>query len=49
MLKRLVLAAILALQFAAVCSVASADLPWPKCYPCPGDPGTQQADSTSVR
>lgn len=37
MLKRLVLAAILALQFAAVTSIATADMPWPKCYPCPGD------------
>ncbi len=37
MLKKIVFAAILALQFAAVTSVASADLPWPICGPCPGD------------
>ncbi len=37
MIKKLVFAAFLALQFAAVCSVATADLPWPQCMPCPGD------------
>lgn len=35
MLKKLVLVAFLALQLAAVCGVASADLPWPTCGPCP--------------
>jgi hypothetical protein len=39
MTKRLVLAAILALQFAVVCGVASADMPWPRCGPCPADDG----------
>jgi hypothetical protein len=39
MLKRIVLIALLALQTVAVTSVASADLPWPQCYPCPGLPG----------
>jgi hypothetical protein len=37
MIRRFVLIAILALQAAAVTSVANADLPWPTCYPCPGD------------
>ena len=37
MLKKLALLAILAIQFAAVCGVASADLPWPDCWPCPID------------
>lgn len=47
MLKRLVLLAILALQTAAVCNIASADLPWPICYPCPGD--TQGPKPPNVR
>ncbi len=37
MLKKIVFAAILALQFAAVTSVATAEGPWPTCGPCPGD------------
>jgi hypothetical protein len=37
MIKKIVFATILALQFAAVCSVATADLPWPTCAPCPAD------------
>ena len=47
MTKRLVIAAILALQTAAVCSVAKADLPFPTCYPCPGD--TQTPKPASAR
>lgn len=43
MLKKLVLAAILAIQFAAVCDVASADIPWPDCYPCPANPPANHA------
>ena len=41
MLKRIVLIAILAIQTAAVCSVAKADMPFPKCFPtCPPDGDT---------
>jgi hypothetical protein len=36
-MKKFVILAILAIQTAAVCSVAKADLPFPTCYPCPGD------------
>ena len=39
MLKKIIFAALLALQFAAVCGVATADLPFPLCYPCPKKPG----------
>ena len=35
MLKKIVFVVILALQCAAVCSVATADMPWPTCGPCP--------------
>lgn len=35
MFKKIAMVVMLALQFAAVCSVASADLPWPTCGPCP--------------
>lgn len=45
MLKRLAIVAILALQTAAVCSVAKADLPFPTCYPCPGDSDTPKPPS----
>lgn len=38
MLRKLILLALLALNTAAVVSVANADLPLPHCYPCPGDP-----------
>jgi hypothetical protein len=34
MLKRIFFVVMLALQAAAVTSVASADIPWPTCYPC---------------
>ncbi len=34
MLKKIAFAAILAIQFAAVASIATADAPWPLCYPC---------------
>jgi hypothetical protein len=37
MIKRIAILAILAIQTAAVCSIAKADLPFPTCYPCPGD------------
>ena len=38
MLKRIALTVLIAVQFAVVCGVASADLPWPVCGPCPADP-----------
>ena len=38
MLKKIAFVALLALQFAAVCGVATADLPFPKCGPCPPRP-----------
>jgi hypothetical protein len=34
MLKRILFIVMLALQATAVTSVASADWPWPDCYPC---------------
>ena len=34
MAKRLVFACILALQLMMVATVASADQPWPCCFPC---------------
>ena len=34
MLKRIFFVVMLALQAAAVTGVASADLPWPECFPC---------------
>ncbi len=38
MIKTLVFAGILAVQFAAVANVASANDPMPGCWPCGGDP-----------
>lgn len=35
MMKKIALVAFLALQFAVVSGIASADLPWPTCGPCP--------------
>ena len=35
MLRKLLFVAILALQAAVVCNVATADYPWPICPPCP--------------
>ena len=35
MFKKLVLAALLALQIGAVATSASAESPWPLCFPCP--------------
>jgi hypothetical protein len=43
MLKKIAFIAVLALQLAAVTSVASADLPFPTCGPCPGDTTTPPA------
>jgi hypothetical protein len=37
MLKRLMLAVLLALQFVAVTNVATAEVPFPQCLPCPED------------
>jgi hypothetical protein len=34
MLKKALLALILALQFAAVANVVTASAPWPSCFPC---------------
>ena len=34
MIKKMLFVLILALQLAAVTNVASADWPWPTCYPC---------------
>jgi len=39
MLKKVLFILALALQVAAVSTVATADNPWPVCYPCPGDGG----------
>ena len=39
MLKRLVFALLLALPFVAATSVATAEVPWPQCLPCPEDGG----------
>lgn len=45
MIKKLVLAAVLALS---VASTISADVPWPSCLPCPDSPparpGTENID-----
>ena len=37
MLKKIMFVLVLALSASTVTSVASADNPWPLCYPCPGD------------
>ena len=37
MIKKAFFVLLLALQAAAICSVATADNPFPVCYPCPGD------------
>lgn len=34
-MKKALLALILALQFAGIVSVATAESPFPECYPCP--------------
>lgn len=39
MIRRIVFALLLALQFAAVTSVATAISPIPQCGPCPTKPG----------
>lgn len=45
MIKRLVLAAVLALGLA---SIVSADVPWPSCYPCPSTPPNRPGTDDSV-
>jgi len=37
MLKRIVVALILALHIGAIANVASAEVPFPQCWPCPDD------------
>jgi hypothetical protein len=37
-MKKLLLVLFLALQFAGVVSVATAESPLPECYPCPKNP-----------
>jgi len=37
MLKRFAIALILALQFGAIANVATAEIPFPQCWPCPDD------------
>jgi hypothetical protein len=37
MLKRLLLTILLGLQFVAAVNVASAEVPFPQCLPCPED------------
>jgi len=37
MLKRIVITLILALQIGAIVNVASAEVPFPQCWPCPDD------------
>jgi hypothetical protein len=37
MLKRIVVALILALQIGAIANVATAEVPFPQCWPCPDD------------
>jgi hypothetical protein len=40
MAKRILFACILALQLMGAVSVASAEQPWPCCFPCNGGSGT---------
>ena len=39
MLKRFVFALLLALPFVSVTGVATAEVAWPQCLPCPEDGG----------
>ena len=38
MLKRLLLAVLLVLPFVSALNVATAEVPFPQCLPCPPDP-----------
>ncbi|MEZ5400415.1 MAG: hypothetical protein R2729_12155 [Bryobacteraceae bacterium] len=37
MIRKLIIAALLALNIGAVANMATASLPWPLCLPCPDD------------